>query len=193
MVLYSFVRTNEGYIGSISDYSQSFLSMLGETKKDRKYITFSVLRIVKNLMLSNINMTVSLEDYEIDEDAEKSLTIYVNIKLKQYMGYSTDFLIGSIYDDGALAVTSQQQTRDGTKQIPSEYGTVWRYFKLYNCEILWKTIGWTNAVIHKQDMYHKRYTRSRLYYGRTEDKANKSVKREYKQGSDLMIRAFYHM
>ena len=121
MVPYSFVRTNEGYTGSISDYSQSLLSMLEEVKKDCKYIPFSVLRTVKGLMFSNINMTVSIEDYEIDEDAEKGLAMYANIKLKQYRGYSTDFLVGSIYDDGTLAVTGQQQTREGTKPIPSEY------------------------------------------------------------------------
>lgn len=68
-----------------------YMQKLKELKKDKKSFQFIVTRTFPNgKMLFGTNMTVSLEDYTIKEDAKKYGTDQVvSIKLKEYKEYET--------------------------------------------------------------------------------------------------------
>ncbi|MCO8812771.1 LysM peptidoglycan-binding domain-containing protein [Clostridioides difficile] len=72
---------------------QFFLSKLELLKTDCKPFQFIVSRELGNKVLFNTNMKVSLEEYNIVEDAENGSDFKVAIKLKQYRDYSTKKLV----------------------------------------------------------------------------------------------------
>ncbi|HBF5910248.1 TPA: LysM peptidoglycan-binding domain-containing protein [Clostridioides difficile] len=72
---------------------QFFLSKLELLKTDCKPFQFIVSRELGNKVLFNTNMKVSLEEYNIVEDAENGSDVKVTIKLKQYRDYSTKKLV----------------------------------------------------------------------------------------------------
>ncbi|MCJ0225775.1 peptidoglycan-binding protein, partial [Clostridioides difficile] len=71
------------YHGTFRDV-QFFLSKLELLKTDCKPFQFIVSRELGNKVLFNTNMKVSLEEYNIVEDAENASDTKVAIKLKQY-------------------------------------------------------------------------------------------------------------
>ncbi|HBH0321670.1 peptidoglycan-binding protein [Clostridioides difficile] len=80
------------YRGQFKDV-QFFLSKLELLKTDCKPFQFIVSRQLGNKVLFNTNMKVSLEEYNIVEDAENGSDTKVAIKLKQYRDYSTKKLV----------------------------------------------------------------------------------------------------
>ncbi|WOW16591.1 LysM peptidoglycan-binding domain-containing protein [Clostridioides difficile] len=80
------------YRGTFKDV-QFFLSKLELLKTDCKPFQFIVSRELGNKVLFNTNMKVSLEEYNIVEDAENGSDVKVTIKLKQYRDYSTKKLV----------------------------------------------------------------------------------------------------
>ncbi|MBH7874155.1 LysM peptidoglycan-binding domain-containing protein, partial [Clostridioides difficile] len=72
---------------------QFFLSKLELLKTDCKPFQFIVSRELGNKVLFNTNRKVSLEEYNIVEDAENGSDFKVAIKLKQYRDYSTKKLV----------------------------------------------------------------------------------------------------
>ena len=72
---------------------QFFLSKLELLKTDCKPFQFIVSRELGNKVLFNTNMKVSIEEYNIVEDAENGSDVKVIIKLKQYRDYSTKKLV----------------------------------------------------------------------------------------------------
>lgn len=80
------------YRGTFRDV-QFFLSKLELLKTDCKPFQFIVSRQLGNKVLFNTNRKVSLEEYNIVEDAENSSDFKVAIKLKQYRDYSTKKLV----------------------------------------------------------------------------------------------------
>ncbi|MCJ0134989.1 peptidoglycan-binding protein [Clostridioides difficile] len=72
---------------------QFFLSKLELLKTDCKPFQFIVSREMGGKVLFNTNMKVSLEEYNIVEDAENASDTKVAIKLKQYRDYSTKKLV----------------------------------------------------------------------------------------------------
>ncbi|AXU75325.1 LysM peptidoglycan-binding domain-containing protein [Clostridioides difficile] len=80
------------YRGTFKDV-QFFLSKLELLKTDCKPFQFIVSRELGNKVLFNTNMKVSLEEYNIVEDAENGSDTKVAIKLKQYRDYSTKKLV----------------------------------------------------------------------------------------------------
>ncbi|HBF4773975.1 cell wall hydrolase [Clostridioides difficile] len=72
---------------------QFFLSKLELLKTDCKPFQFIVSREMGGKVLFNTNMKVSLEEYNIVEDAENGSDTKVAIKLKQYRDYSTKKLV----------------------------------------------------------------------------------------------------
>ncbi|MCB4302773.1 LysM peptidoglycan-binding domain-containing protein [Clostridioides difficile] len=72
---------------------QFFLSKLELLKTDCKPFQFIVSRQLGNKVLFNTNRKVSLEEYNIVEDAENGSDFKVAIKLKQYRDYSTKKLV----------------------------------------------------------------------------------------------------
>ncbi|HBG7748129.1 TPA: LysM peptidoglycan-binding domain-containing protein [Clostridioides difficile] len=80
------------YRGAFRDV-QFFLSKLELLKTDCKPFQFIVSRELGNKVLFNTNMKVSLEEYNIVEDAENGSDAKVSIKLKQHRDYSTKKLV----------------------------------------------------------------------------------------------------
>ncbi|EGT3850577.1 LysM peptidoglycan-binding domain-containing protein [Clostridioides difficile] len=80
------------YRGAFKDV-QFFLSKLELLKTDCKPFQFIVSREMGGKVLFNTNMKVSLEEYNIVEDAENASDTKVAIKLKQYKDYSTKKLV----------------------------------------------------------------------------------------------------
>ncbi|HBE9592610.1 LysM peptidoglycan-binding domain-containing protein [Clostridioides difficile] len=80
------------YRGTFRDV-QFFLSKLELLKTDCKPFQFIVSRELGNKVLFNTNMKVSLEEYNIVEDADNGSDFKVAIKLKQYRDYSTKKLV----------------------------------------------------------------------------------------------------
>lgn len=67
-----------------------FLNELEKLKTDRKPFQFIVTRLLPNgKMLFDTDMKVSLESYEIKEDAKQGFDVVVSIKLKQYREFGT--------------------------------------------------------------------------------------------------------
>ena len=67
-----------------------FLDELEKLKTDKKPFQFIVTRSLPNgKMLFDTNMKVSLETYDIKEDAKEGFDVVVSIKLKQYKDYGT--------------------------------------------------------------------------------------------------------
>ncbi len=80
------------YRGAFKDV-QFFLSKLELLKTDCKPFQFIVSREMGGKVLFNTNMKVSLEEYNIVEDADNGSDFKVAIKLKQYRDYSTRKLV----------------------------------------------------------------------------------------------------
>ncbi|HBG6316214.1 TPA: LysM peptidoglycan-binding domain-containing protein [Clostridioides difficile] len=103
------------YRGTFRDV-QFFLSKLELLKTDCKPFQFIVSRELGNKVLFNTNMKVSLEEYNIVEDAENGSDTKVAIKLKQYRDYSTKKLV--------LAPPKNETDRPNVKIEPKRVDSV---------------------------------------------------------------------
>lgn len=84
-VQYPFAIYPEGY-----QPASSYLAKLEELKVSQEPFQFIVNRMMPSgSLLFDTNMTVSLEDYEVLEDAENGFDALVKVKLKQYRVYGT--------------------------------------------------------------------------------------------------------
>lgn len=71
--------------------SAYYLDKLEKLKLSQKPFKFIVNRMKPNgFLLFDTNMTVSIEDYEIEDNAENGFDMVVKIKLKQYREYRTE-------------------------------------------------------------------------------------------------------
>jgi nucleoid-associated protein YgaU len=72
-------------------------------------------------ILSDTNLTVTLEDYEIIEDAANNgFDVMVDIKLKQYRPYATKVLNVKTAPDGTKTASVEKQ-RQTNKAIPKTH------------------------------------------------------------------------
>lgn len=84
-VQYPFATYKSGF-----ETANYFLGELEKLKTDGKPFQFVVTRLFPNgKMLFDTNMKVSLESYEIKEDAKQGFDVTVSIKLKQYKDHGT--------------------------------------------------------------------------------------------------------
>jgi hypothetical protein len=84
-VKYPFATYKSGFVNA-----KYFLDELEKMKIDNKPFQFIVTRLFPNgKMLFDTNMKVSLESYEIKEDAKQGFDVVVSVKLKQYKDYGT--------------------------------------------------------------------------------------------------------
>lgn len=82
---YPFANYSGGFKGA--DY---FLNKLERLKTGQKPFQFIVSRVLPNgKSLFDTNIKVSLEDYEIKEEAEDGFDVVIGVKLKQYKSYGT--------------------------------------------------------------------------------------------------------
>lgn len=84
-VKYPFATYKSGF--KTADY---FLDELEKLKTGEKPFQFIVTRTLPNgKLLFDTNMKVSLESYDIKEDAKEGFDVVVSVKLKQYKDYGT--------------------------------------------------------------------------------------------------------
>lgn len=100
-----------------------YLNKLEQLKVNQKPFTFIVNRMKPNgQLLFDTNMLVSLEDYEIQEDADNGFDIIVPIRLKQYRPWGTKILkMQSAPQTQVKSVKVEKQRDTSTKSIPKTY------------------------------------------------------------------------
>ena len=111
-----------------------YLNKLELMKVNQKPFQFIVVRPG----MYNTNLTVSLEDYRIDENAENGEMTVVDIQLKQFRDYGdVKAKIEEKTVDGNIVLTVQKQkdrldTRETPKQVTTKAGdTLWGIAKKY--------------------------------------------------------------
>jgi len=100
-----------------------YLNKLEQLKVNQKPFTFIVNRMKPNgQLLFDTNMLVSLEDYEIQEDADNGFDVIVPIRLKQYRPWGTKILkMQSAPQTQVKSVKVEKQRDTSTKSIPKTY------------------------------------------------------------------------
>lgn len=111
---YPFATYKSGFIGS-----QYFLNELERLKVDKKPFQFIVTRLFPNgKMLFDTNMKVSLESYEIKEEAKEGFDVIASIKLKQYREFGTKTLTTSSTNQNTVYKVEPQRSTE-TSPAPS--------------------------------------------------------------------------
>ena len=101
---------------------QYYISMLESMKKLKMPVQFIVLRNNSSLAsIYNTNLTVSLEDYHIIEDAESlGEDINISISLKEYQN-QTGKLLKKITTVGGVTKFALSKVRSSNRSIPKIY------------------------------------------------------------------------
>lgn len=99
-----------------------YLGKFKQMKVSRKPFAFKCLRVAPDgSPLFETNMTVSLEDYSISEDADDGIDLTVSLKLKQYRSYGTRIVkIIQSDQETAIATTSEERPAESAPQ-PKTY------------------------------------------------------------------------
>ena len=111
-----------------------YFSLLEKLKTQLKPFKFTVLRQIRaDRSEFATNMNVTLEDYEIVEDADNGFDVTFKVNLKQYREYATQNLEIKQTSDGKLTAT-KQTTRQTTKEPAKTYtvksgDTLWNIAK----------------------------------------------------------------
>ena len=107
-VKYPFATYKSGF-----ENAKYFLDILEKLKVERKPFQFKVIRTFPNgNILFDTDMKVSLEDYDISEDAKSGFDVTVSISLKQYRDYSTkEVKIINEADESGEIKASTEKTR----------------------------------------------------------------------------------
>lgn len=93
-----------------------YLEKLKNLKQDKQAFQFIVTRETpNNNILFNTNLKVSLEDYQIKEDAKQGFDVVVSVKLKQYRDFTTKICTVS-YVDSSIAVANTRNIDTSPKQ-----------------------------------------------------------------------------
>ena len=115
---YPFATYKSGFMNA-----QYFLGELETLKADKKPFQFIVTRAFPNgKVLFDTNMKVSLESYEIKEEAKEGFDVIVSVKLKQYREFGTKTLTTS--STGVSQVKPQRSTETSPAPSTSKSYTV---------------------------------------------------------------------
>lgn len=117
-VKYPFAQYKNDFVNA-----QYFLGELEKLQTSMKPFQFIVTRTFPNgKMLFDTNMKVSLESYDIKEDAKQGFDVIVSVKLKQYREYGTKTC--TISTESNKTTASVQNTRPtGNSPAPSSNKT----------------------------------------------------------------------
>lgn len=119
--------------------AQWYLNRLEMLKKRKKVFQYILTRTFPNgTPLYDTNMSVSLENYTIKEDAKQGLDVIVSVTLKQYVKYGTK-IVNVSTSDGTASVEETRETENSP--APSENSvkthtvtgddTLWNIAKMY--------------------------------------------------------------
>lgn len=99
-----------------------YLDMLEDLKANKKTTQFILVRAsLDGRRLFDTNMTVSVEDYNITEDATKGLDVSVDVNLKQWRDYGTKTATVEQSAAGGQTVTVEQERDAGTAPAAKTY------------------------------------------------------------------------
>lgn len=114
-----------------------FLDALEALKQGKKPFQFIVTRkndsMKGRIKLHNTNMTVSLEDYTVKDEAKEGFDIKVEVNLKQYKEFSTKtFYVENPSPTAPIAITPQRppSTIPPTPQKPTSGGSSKKKYKV---------------------------------------------------------------
>lgn len=112
-VKYPFAIYKDGF-----EKADKFIDEINKLKMDKRPFQFIVTRTRPDgTPIFNTNIKVSLEEYEMQEDAEEGFDVILSIKLKQYKPYGTKKIKiekGS-KDNGNQAKTTEVKERESDK------------------------------------------------------------------------------
>lgn len=103
-----------------------YLEKLEELKK-KNCFPFRIIRTLpKEIPLYNTekDMNVSLEDYEIKEDADNGFDVMVSIKLRQYRDFATQMTTIKVTEQQDGTVTAEKKVERASEKEPSKSYTV---------------------------------------------------------------------
>lgn len=107
-VNYPFASYNDGFQKAIY-----YLDKLEELKTSQEPFQFIITReFPSGDSLHSTNMTVSLENYTITEQATQGFDVVVSISLKQYKSYGTKTCTITFSDDSTTATTTVSEERE---------------------------------------------------------------------------------
>lgn len=111
-----------------------YLDKLEKLKANQKSFRFIVNRTMPNgKLLFDTNMAVSLEDYEIEEDAEEGFDLLVTINLKQFKSYGTKKV--KVKPKTKKATVKKTRSTSGKKKVRTHKvvrgDTLWAISKKY--------------------------------------------------------------
>lgn len=110
-----------------------FLSALEQMKKEQKPVQFLVIReSSQGDSFFDTNMTVSLEDYTITEDAKEGFDVTVSINLKMYVFYKTQKYVIQEQKKAEEAEVTVEESRDDSSAPETEMYTVKKGDCLWN-------------------------------------------------------------
>ena len=110
---------------------QYYLTVLEKLKTSKKSFQLIVTRTSPTgKLLYDTNMAVSLEEYEIEEDAKEGMDLLVSVELKQYRAYSTKTIKVPQPEKPAKATASS--SRDSSSAPKKKTYTVKRGDCLWN-------------------------------------------------------------
>lgn len=113
-----------------------YLGLLEKYKVKKKTTQFKLLRATPdNKQLFDTDIKVSVEDYEVKEDATKGLDVVVDVKLLQYRDYGTKKVsLKQITETGKQAMTIEQERETSNAPTATKY-------TVKKNESLWKIAG----------------------------------------------------
>ncbi len=112
-VKYPFAVYKDGFVNA-----KTFLDTIEKLKTEQKPFQFIVSRTMPNgKELFSTNIKVSLEDYEIKEEAKEGFDVVVTFNLKQYRDYGTKTCTIKI-DTGKKAVSTEPNRETNSSPAP---------------------------------------------------------------------------
>ena len=104
----------------------AYLSMLERLKTSKRPTQFILVRVSPDgRLLYDTNMQVSVEDYNIVEDAKEGLDVSLDVNLKQWRGYGTKTVkVAQPEDDSQVQTVSVEQERDASTAPTTKTYTV---------------------------------------------------------------------
>ena len=149
-VEYSFAKYDGGF-----KPAEYFLTHFERLKTSKKPFQFIVTRKMPDgKLLFDTNLTVSMEDYTVKEDAKQGFDLMVQVKLKQYKAYGTKIV--KVIENSQATITKPRPTEPTNEiKFPFKY-TVQKgdtlsniARKFYGDSLKWKIIYNANKNIIK--------------------------------------------
>lgn len=117
-VQYSFAEYDGGF-----KPPSHFKTVFQKLKTSKESFQFIITRKMPNgIMLFDTNMTVSMEDYVITEEADDGFDLRVSIKLKQYRDFGTKIV--KVVDNSASVNSNRGTKNSPASKLPTTHNVV---------------------------------------------------------------------